>query len=314
MISVPVLVLCSVAMAGTLWAAGVCYRRVFYNANNTQEYIYAIPPGEQYEAVSSVMLENIRRLQQMPYEQIFIKASDGKTLAGKYYHFKDHAPVQILFHGYRGNGQQEYACGNQMAKELGYNTIVVDERAHGKSAGHTISFGIKERQDCRDWAYYAANRFGHDTKLILSGVSMGAATVLMASELALPDTVAAITADCPYSSPGAIIRKVAKDVRLPPWLIYPFVVLGALLFGHFRLWDGSPVKAVENTKIPILLVHGEDDRFVPCDMSREIHAACKGPAMLATFPFAGHGLSYLTDTERYHAIYREFFRICKIMH
>lgn len=295
-----------------LLAARFCYRLVFYNINDVEEDVYAIPPGKQYEAVSDVILANIRQLQSLPYEQIYITASDGERLAGKYYHFKDNAPVQILFHGYRGNSTREYACGNQIARALGYNTIVVDERAHGKSGGHTISFGIKERWDCVDWADYARNRFGRNTKLILSGVSMGAATVLMASELDLPETVAAITADCPYSSPGAIIRKVAADVRLPSWLIYPFVVLGALVFGRFRLWESSPVKAVANTDIPILLIHGTDDRFVPCDMSRVIFAACGGPKRLETFKDAGHGLSYLTNSERYQTLYRQFFRECGI--
>ena len=302
-------VTCSVL---TLLAARFCYRMVFYNVNEAAEEVFACPPGKQYEAVSEVLEDNIRKLQEIPFEQIYIRASDGEILAGKYYHFRDNAPVQILFHGYRGNGLREFACGNQMAREIGYNTIVVDERAHGQSGGHTISFGIKERWDCLDWANYARNRFGDETKVILSGVSMGAATVLMASELELPDTVAAITADCPYSAPGAIIRKVTDDVKLPPWLIYPFVVLGAFVFGHFCLWASSPVKAVRNTKIPILLIHGEEDYFVPCAMSREIHKACKGPAVLVTFPKAGHGLSYLTDTTRYHSIYRDFFQTCKI--
>ena len=295
-----------------LWAARFCYRMVFYNLNDAQEDLYAIPPGKQYEEVSAQMRDNIRQLQQIPYEQIYIQASDGERLAGRYYHFKDNGPVQILFHGYRGNGLREYACGNQMARQLGYNTIVVDERAHGESGGHTISFGIRERWDCRDWANYARERFGKDTKIILSGVSMGGATVLMASELDLPDNVAAITADCPYSAPGEIIRKVTSDIRLPSWIIYPFVLLGALVFGHFRLWASSPVKAVRHTTIPILLIHGEDDRFVPCDMSRAIRASCKGPAMLKTFPRAGHGLSYLTDTQRYQIIFRDFLRICNV--
>lgn len=302
----------AVLAALTLWVARFCYRLVFYNMNDREEDVCAIPPGKQYEAVSDLMLENIRQLQQIPYEQIYITASDGERLAGKYYHFKDRAPVQILFHGYRGNGTREYACGNQIARALGYNTIVVDERAHGKSGGHTISFGIKERWDCLDWAEYARNRFGGSIKLILSGVSMGAATVLMASELDLPETVAAITADCPYSSPGEIIRKVAADVRLPAWLIYPYVVVGALVFGHFRLWENSPVKAVQNTDIPILLVHGGDDRFVPCEMSKAIYAACNGSKKLAIFPGAGHGLSYLTDSDRYLKLYRDFLRECGI--
>ena len=301
-----------VILLATIWAARFCYRMVFYNVNDEAAAVFANPPGSQYEAVSEIVEENIRKLQKIPFEQIYIQASDGEILAGKYYHFKDKGPVQILFHGYRGNGIREFACGNQMAKTIGYNTIVVDERAHGESGGHTISFGIKERWDCVDWANYARNRFGENTKLILSGVSMGAATVLMASELNLPDTVAAITADCPYSAPGAIIRKVAADVKVPPRLVYPFVALGALIFGHFRLWASSPVRAVRNASIPILLIHGEDDRFVPCDMSREIRAACSGPAMLATFPEAGHGLSYLTDTVRYHRIFSDFLRLCNI--
>ena len=301
-----------IAVVLILLAARFCYRMVFYNMNDREDDVYAIPPGKQYEAVSNVMLENIRQLQQIPYEQIYITASDGERLAGKYYHFKDYAPVQILFHGYRGNGIREYACGNQIARALGYNTIVVDERAHGKSGGHTISFGIKERWDCLDWAEYARNRFGGRIKLILSGVSMGAATVLMASELDLPETVAAITADCPYSSPGEIIRKVTADVRLPAKLIYPFVIVGALVFGHFRLWENSPVKAVRNTDIPILLVHGGEDRFVPCAMSKAIYAACNSRKKLAIFPEAGHGLSYLVDSERYKKLYQDFFRECGI--
>lgn len=307
------ILIATILAALILLVSRFCYKLAFYNINDMEEDVYTIPPGKQYAAVSDVILENIRQLQQLPYEQIYITASDGERLAARYYHFKDNAPVQILFHGYRGSGIREYACGNQIARALGYNTIVVDERAHGKSGGHTISFGIRERWDCVDWAEYARNRFGRDVKLILSGVSMGAATVLMASELDLPETVAAITADCPYSSPGAIIRKVASDVKVPAWLIYPFVTLGALVFGRFRLWESSPVKAVANTDIPILLIHGADDRFVPCDMSRVIFAACNGPKRLETFKGAGHGLSYLTDSERYLMLYRQFFRECGIL-
>ena len=309
---VMLLVILGVILLTIIWVSRFCYRMVFYNENDIADGVFRNPPGKQYEAVAGVIEENIRKLQEIPFEQIYIQASDGETLAGKYYHFKDNGPVQILFHGYRGNGTREFACGNQMARAIGYNTIVVDERAHGESGGHTISFGIQERWDCVDWANYARSRFGENTKLILSGVSMGAATVLMASELNLPDTVTAITADCPYSAPGAIIRKVTADVKLPPWLVYPFVLLGALIFGHFRLWASSPVKAVRNARIPILLIHGEEDRFVPCAMSREIRAACSGPAMLATFPEAGHGLSYLTDTGRYQRIFKDFLGLCNI--
>jgi len=293
-----------------LLAAKFCYRIAFFSLNNKEQDIYTVPPGEQYEKVADKMLELIGTLDQLPYEQLYITARDGVQLAARYYHFKDGAPIQIQFHGYRGNGVREYACGNQLAANIGYNSVVVDERAHGKSGGHTITFGIKERWDCADWTKYVAEKFGEKVPIILSGVSMGAATVLMASELDLPKNVAVITADCPYSSPGAIIRKVCSDIKLPPWLAYPFVTIGALLYGHFKLWESSAVSAVRNTRIPILLIHGDDDRLVPCSMSKEIYAAAAGDKRLAIFPGAGHGLSYFTDTKRYEETMKSFLRSC----
>ena len=296
-----------------IWAARLCYRLVFYNLNNKEQDVYVVPPGEQYEKVADIMLAQIDELNHLPYEQVYISARDGIKLAARYYHFKDNAPIQIQFHGYRGNGIREFSGGFKIAKELGFNALVVDERAHGKSGGHTISFGILERYDCVDWVSYICKRFGREVPIILSGVSMGAATVLMASELNFEGNVVAITADCPYSSPGAIIRKVCRGMKLPAWLLYPLVVLGALIFGRFALWKSSALNAVKNTNIPIFLVHGEDDRFVPCDMSREIDSACRGPHMFLTIPDAGHGISYYVDTFRYHDALIQFFRNCNLI-
>lgn len=296
-----------------LWISKFCYRMAFYNLNEKEQDIYVVPPGKQYEAVADTILEMIYEVDQLSYDLVSITARDGLHLVGRYYHFHDNAPVQILFHGYRGNAFREFSGNNRLAVKLGFNCLVVDERAHGRSGGHTITFGIKERYDCLDWVKYVCKRFGGDTPIILSGVSMGAATVLMASNLELPPNVRAITADCPYSSPGAIIRKVSRDVRLPAWLAYPFVMIGALVFGKFKIWQSSPVKAVKEARIPILLIHGEDDRFVPCDMSREIYAACNGFAKLVTVPGAGHGLSYLVDTALYERTFREFLAFCGII-
>lgn len=303
----------TVLAAVALVIARLCYRMVFYNLNDGEKDPYAVPPGEQYAQVADRMLLQIRELDELPFEQIYIRSRDGLRLAARYYHFRDNGPVQIQFHGYRGNAIREYSGGNVMAMELGYNSIVVDERAHGKSEGHTISFGILEQYDCLDWVEYACKRFGKETPIILSGVSMGAATVLMASALDLPENVAAITADCPYSSPSAIIRKVCRDIKVPAWLAYPFIALGGWVFGGFKLWESSPVEAVKHTNIPIHLIHGEDDRFVPCEMSRRIYEACAGPKRLVTFPGAGHGLSYLVDTPKYHAAFKSFMGACGII-
>ena len=296
-----------------LYLSRFCYRLAFYSMNEKEQDIYTIPPGKQYEVVADQILELIHEVDELPYELVSITAKDGLHLAGRYYRFQDGAPVEILFHGYRGNARREFSGNNRIASKLGLNVIAVDERGHGKSGGHTITFGIKERWDCLYWARYAAERFGPDVPIILSGVSMGAATVLMASSLDLPPNVKAIIADCPYSSPKEIIQKVSSDIRLPPSLSYPFIVLGALLYGKFKLWESSPVEAVRQSRVPILLIHGDDDRFVPCEMSQKIYAACRYAAELVIFPGAGHALSYFADKGLYLKTVESFLKQCKVI-
>ena len=294
-----------------LLIAGFSYRTAFYSSAHRKEDHYALPQGEQYEKEQPRMLSLIQEMDEIPYEAVTISAHDGTKLAARYYHVQDGVPLQIQFHGYRGTALRDFCGGNKLARESGQNTLVVDQRAHGRSGGRTITFGIRERMDCLCWAEYASQRFGSNTPIFLYGVSMGAATVLMASELELPCNVIGIIADCPYSSPEAIIRKVCReDMHLPPALVMPFVRLGARLFGHFDLKEASAVQAVRNTDIPILLLHGEDDRFVPCDMSREIFDACAGEKTRITFPGAGHGLSYIVDTVRYSEAVSRFVDQC----
>ena len=235
--------------------------------------------------------------------------SDWKRLFGRYYHFKDGAPLQIQFHGYRGSAYRDFCGGSKLAREGGFNILLVDQRAHGKSEGVTITFGVNERLDCKSWVDYAVSRFGN-IPIFIVGVSMGASTVLMASDLDLPESVVGIIADCPYSSPNLIIKKVCKEqLRLPPALVYPLVTLGGLAFGHFNINSQSALKSVKNTSIPILLIHGEDDGFVPCYMSKDIYEAAAGEKYIYTFAGADHGLSYIADEEKYKKFTNEFIDI-----
>ena len=300
-------------LAGVLFA----YRsfRVAFRSRGTPgarvQNIYSLPKGAQYEENREYMLSLIAEMDAIPFEAVTITSFDGTKLFGRYYHVQDGAPLHIQFHGYHGAALRDFCGGNKLVREMGCNSLVIDQRAHGKSGGRVITFGIKERQDCLCWIRYACTRFGEQIPIFLSGVSMGAATVLMASELPLPENVRGILADCPFSSPEAIIKKVVRDMGLPPRLSFPFVRLGARLFGHFSVTEASAVQAVKQAKVPILLIHGEDDRFVPCEMSQEIAAACKSPVTLETFPGAGHGLSYMKNTARYIQVTKEFLARCE---
>ena len=284
-----------------------CYRRIFYAAPKKKNGLIKLPSGGQYEVNRDKMLSLIDEMRAIPFETVYITSFDGLNLAGRYYHVKDGAPVHIQFHGYKGWAYRDFCGGNKLARERGCNTLVVDQRAHGMSEGNTISMGINERFDCLSWINYICERFGRDVKIVISGVSMGATTVLMAAGLGLPENVIGIIADCPYSSPKEIIMKVCSDMKLPERLMYPFVRLGAKLYGHFDLEAADAAEAVCHAKVPILLIHGEDDRFVPCSMSQKIFERFKeanpdGNMLFETFPGAGHGISFMEDEVRYGRI------------
>lgn len=244
----------------------------------------------------------------LPYERVTIRSHDGLTLSGRYYHQRDGAPLNICFHGYRGTPSRDFSGGFQIMRRQGHNVLMIEERAHKNSQGHTITFGVEERYDCLDWIRYALERFGPQTRIVLSGISMGAATVLMASALPLPEQVVGITADCPYTSPAAIIRQVGRHMGIPEGVSGFLSAAAARIFGHFRLNAADAAEAVRQTKVPILLIHGEADDFVPCAMSRRIHAANPERIAFFTFPGAGHGLSFLADPGRYEELIRAFTR------
>lgn len=300
------LILIAILVVFVLLFSLYTYIVCFHSPRKRKEDPYHIPDGEQYQKYGQGMVAITRLMEQVPCEYVAITAGDKTTLSARYYEFEAGAPLMILFHGYRSTSVRDSAGGFILAQRMGINVLAVDQRSHGKSSGRVITFGIRERKDVLDWISYANQRFGSERPIVLSGLSMGAATVLMASELDLPNNVVGIMADCPYSSPSGIIMKVCKDIGFAPKLCYPFIRLGSRLYGGFCMTEASAAEAVKNAKIPILLIHGEDDRFVPCDMSREIYDNCKQIAQLHTFPDAGHGLCYMTDPRRYEKICVEF--------
>ena len=305
------MVLIIVAITLILLAVGIClycFFSCFYAANKKKQDPYRPLHGEQFLEVQEHIYASTRRMEEVPFEAVKIKSFDGLTLFGRYYHVKDGAPVKIIFHGYRSMALRDCAGGFALARKLGMNVLAVDQRAHGNSGGHVITFGIWERRDCLSWIRYINQRFGSDTPIILSGLSMGASTVIMATALPLPNNVKCVLADSPYSAPDEIIWQVCKDRHIPVKIVYPIIRLAARVFGGFNLEQYSACVAASVSPVPILLLHGDDDRFVPCEMSHQIHAQSNGSTKLVTFMEAGHGLSYIIEPERYEQTVCNFLK------
>lgn len=300
-----VFILLVILLAAVIGFSYMAYRIVFYSPYKDRPVPTALK-GAQYDPYREVMRMIYHQLADRPFEEITITSHDNLKLYARYYHIKDGAPLDIGFHGYRSCCLTDFSGGSEISFGREHNLLLVDQRAHGKSEGTTITFGIQERFDCLDWINYAIDRFGDNTKIILYGISMGASTVLMASELDLPNNVKGIIADCPYSAPCRIIQKVCKQMRISPSLCYPFIAIGAKLFGGFDLNETDAVRAVKHSKVPILIIHGEADSFVPCQMSEDVENACPEHVQRHTFPEADHGISYLVDKKRYCRIVQSF--------
>lgn len=295
--------------AAVLLASYICFRMAFLADRKPEQPDdrIDIPEGEIYEPFRPQMECWTKEVRAMPREHFTIRSFDGLTLHGDFFEYAPGAPVEIMFHGYRGSAERDLSGGVQRCFQLGRSILLVDQRTSRRSEGRVISFGINEHRDCVDWAKFAARHFGPERKLILTGISMGAATVCMAADKDLPDNVIGILADCGYSSPKAIIQKVIRDMGIPPKLWYPFVKLAARIYGHFDLEADSPEQSLKNAKVPVIFYHGEDDAFVPCDMSRRNYEVCASRKALITIPGAGHGLSFPVDPERYLQTLRDFF-------
>lgn len=298
------------ATAALLGGAYGIYRYWFYHAAQPEDVgaealSKTLPYGEQLK-------KDAAALAAAPYESVQITADDGIPLAARYYHHADGAPVAIIFHGYKGFARRDGMGGYTLCKKLGCNVLLPDQRSHGASGGHTITMGVKERYDCRAWAYWAYKHFGPDTPLFLMGVSMGASTVLLASALDLPETVRGIIADCGYTSPREITRKVLlqQAPHVPVGPVYTIGRLGTLLFGKFDPEDVDCRLALAKTRIPVLFLHGEADDFVPCAMSRENYEACASRKRLTTIPGAGHAVAYYVDTPAYEKAVTDFVADC----
>lgn len=300
-------IISAIILAVILFVLHYGYKLAFYY-KDPQASPYAYTDDDQTRSCKAVLDAAIAAYESEPFEEVSIRSHDGKTLFGRYYHYADGAPLEIQCHGYKGNPIRDF-CGNwRIAKEDGRNVLLIHQRCHGKSEGNTITFGIQERKDVLNWIRWANARFG-DVPILLSGVSMGAATVLMVSGMELPGNVKAVVADCPYDAPSNIIKKVlGQDMGMPVGIVYPLIRLGGMVYGGFNLNADSPLAAVVKTKLPILLIHGDDDRFVPYAMSVNLHAAAPEKITFHTIHGAGHALNYVSNPEEYSRVLREFTR------
>ena len=217
----------------------------------------------------------------------------------------------LLMHGFHGTGYSNFGLVLPFYMSLGYAILLVDERAHQESGGDYITFGIKERFDCRDWVGYLAQRFGKDMPIFLDGISMGATVVMMASALDMPGNVRGVIADCGFTSPKAIMEHVMEHrMHLPVKILSPLSGLLCRVMAGFDWEEYSTLDAMKEGRLPILFIHGRADDFVPCYMTEQNYEACTAWKDVFYVEEAGHGLCYLYETKACQEALAAFVNHC----
>ncbi len=255
-------------------------------------------------------IKNIEEgLLELEYKDLEINSFDGLKLCGEIYTPKEKVgnKVALLMHGFRSHNRDDVMIACEMFLKNGYSVAIVSQRTHGKSQGKFITFGIKERYDCKNWCEELVKICGINVQICLFGVSMGAATVLMASGLALPKQVKAIVADCGFTSPYDIYKHVLKrDYKLPAFPILNVAGIFTRLIAGFSFREYSVKEAMKENKVPVLFIHGDKDTFVPTWMSKENYRNCNAKKELLIIKDAVHAVSFLTKPKKCKTVMFDF--------
>ena len=105
----------------------------------------------------------------------------------------------VIVHGYTDCAVRMLMIGYLYNHDLGYNILLPDLHYHGQSEGRAIRMGWLDRFDLLHWMEVADGIFGGDTRMVVHGISMGAATTMMASGEPQRPYVRCFVEDCGYT-------------------------------------------------------------------------------------------------------------------
>lgn len=269
-----------------------------------EQVVSKTPNAQYYE----FMVASDKWLKEHKAQDVYTTGADGVPLHALWIPVSNSKGTVLMAHGYRSTMLLDFHLAFELFHRLGMNILVPEQRTHGQSGGRFITFGVKESADMHCWIR-CHNRTLSCGPMILYGISMGASTMLYLADRKLPTNVKGIIADCGFTSPAQIISSVYRSVlHIPPLLSVWAAGLFARVFAGFSIWKSDSRKSLAATRLPVLLIHGEADGFVPCEMTKQAYEACTGKKALLLVKDAEHGLSFLFDGLRYTAMVIDFLK------
>lgn len=307
-----IILICVIAIAIVLAISTIyLYRRTMIRQNAKMDRTIKMA-GTDWSQYKDILAARKEFMLNQKHEDVYVKTFDNLKLHGVYFPAindnLDDKKIVICLHGYTSRSMQDFTGLTDYYFRKGFSMLQIDARAHGESEGRYIGFGCLDRKDLLFWIDYILENIGKDVKIYLHGISMGAATALMASGLELNSQVKGIVSDCAFTSPKEVFSHVLRTMyHLPAFpLIQLADILNRILAGY-GTDECNAKRELKNAKLPILFIHGSKDTFVPVKMCYELFDSCASEKKQLIVENAAHGESYYKDTNSYEAALDEFY-------
>lgn len=295
-------ILLAIVFGGGVYMFGVSLDKKVTSTDEEDAYAFLF----EHDPNLQLWVDSLR--QESALRDTFIVAEDGSKLHALHVRSATESPnTALIIHGYTDNAIRMLMIGHLYNKEMGYNILLPDLRAHGKSDGNYIQMGWKDRLDILKWIDVTKGIYGDTTRMVIHGISMGAATTMMTAGEDLPENIKCFVEDCGYTSVWDEFKYKLKDeYGLPAFPILHAASLYAQMKVEWNFREASAVEQIKKCELPMFFIHGDKDVYVPTWMVDKLYEAKQGDKELWIVPNVGHANAYWDYTEEYVAKTNKF--------
>ena len=294
-IGIIILIIIMVLLVGYYKVGNYFYNIALNPKTDKQFVIGELEPTEEQKMYADEQLLWLKNNS----EDVYINSTNNGNLKLHAYEINTESNVWVIaIHGYMSRGTGITGIAKEFNKR-NYNVLLIDLRGHGKSEGSYVGMGWHDRLDVTDWINYL-NEKNPNCKIILYGISMGAATVMMTTGEKLPVNVKLAIEDCGYTSVwDEFSYKLKQLFNLPE---FPFLNAANTVCkknAHYDFKEASSIKQLKKSRTPTLFIHGGEDDFVPFEMLDKIYEAASCEKEKLVIEGAGHGMASTVNPELY---------------
>lgn len=250
-------------------------------------------------------LKNMTGTEKLEAKDTQFVLHDGYIIHGKFIPKENSNKYILILHGHTSNYESSLRHA-LLYHELGLNCVVIDLRGHGFNKKVAVTMGYRESQDVSEIINELYKQFGDEISLGLAGVSLGASTCLLT--LKLTQNLKFVISDCGFCSLKDQMKNTIKLKHIPWFLVAPFLNMWFFILGKFSYKKSSPINYLGDNRVPILLVHGSKDEFVPYNNMDRIYNILNCRKQKLTINGAVHANSIDVDKQCYKDCVKQFLK------